>query len=52
LHTHASQKIQEMNLQPILNENPPWTHIELEIDVLGLAKILVKHSLPPINMIS
>jgi hypothetical protein len=24
-----------MNLQPILNKNSPWTHVESEFDMLG-----------------
>ena len=33
-----------MNLQPILNQNSPLTHMESEFDLLGVAKnILVKY---------
>jgi hypothetical protein len=33
----------KMNLQLIWNKNSPWAHIELEIDVLGVAEKLIKY---------
>jgi hypothetical protein len=32
-----------MNLQPILNKNLPWAHMELEYDILGVGGKLVKY---------
>jgi hypothetical protein len=32
-----------MNFQHILNKNLPWTHMELEFDMLGVVRKLVKH---------
>jgi hypothetical protein len=32
-----------MNLQRVLNKNSPWAHTEYEVDVLGIAKKLVKY---------
>jgi hypothetical protein len=32
-----------MNVQPILNKNSPWAHMESEFGVLGVAKKLVKY---------
>jgi hypothetical protein len=44
LHIRAPQKIQEnTNLQPILNKNSLWAHMELEFDVLGVTQKLVKY---------
>jgi hypothetical protein len=37
-----------MNLQYILSKNSPWVHMELEVDVLGIARKLVKYSFRPI----
>jgi hypothetical protein len=34
--------MRKMKLQPILNKNSPWAHMELEFDVLGVARKLVK----------
>jgi hypothetical protein len=39
----SSIDTRKMNLQPILNKNLPWAHIKLELDVLGVAKNLVKY---------
>jgi hypothetical protein len=39
----SSENTRKMNLQPILNKNSPWTHIELEFDVFGVARKLVKY---------
>jgi hypothetical protein len=39
----SSKNTRKMNLQPILNRNPPWAHIELEFNALGIAKKLEKH---------
>jgi hypothetical protein len=33
----------KMNLEPILNKNSPWTHMKLELDVLGVARKLVNY---------
>jgi hypothetical protein len=44
LHVGVPQKIQiKLNIQPILNKNSPWAHTELELDMLGVAKKLVKY---------
>jgi hypothetical protein len=32
-----------MNLQSILNKNSPWVHVELDINMLGVIKKLVKY---------
>jgi hypothetical protein len=32
-----------MNLQPILNKTSPWAHMESELDMLGVARKLVKY---------
>jgi hypothetical protein len=33
----------KMNLRPILDKNSPWAHTESKLDVLGVAKKLVKY---------
>jgi hypothetical protein len=33
----------KMNLQPILNKNLPWIHMESKFDVLGITRKLVKY---------
>jgi hypothetical protein len=38
-----SKNIRKMSLQPNLSKNSPWTHTELEFDMLGVAKKLVKY---------
>jgi hypothetical protein len=40
-----SKNIGKWNLQPILNKNSPWAHMELELDMLDVARKLVKYSL-------
>jgi hypothetical protein len=40
LHVGAPQK---MNLIPVFNKNSPRTHTELELDVLGVHRNMVKH---------
>jgi hypothetical protein len=32
-----------MNLKSVLNKNSPWAHTELEFDVLGVSRKLVKY---------
>jgi hypothetical protein len=32
-----------MNLKPILNKTSPWTHMESELNVLGVARKLVEY---------
>jgi hypothetical protein len=39
----SSKNTRKMNLKPILNKNSPWAHEELENDVLGVPKKLVKY---------
>jgi hypothetical protein len=39
----SSKNTRKMNLQSILNENSPWAHTELELDVLGVAGKLIKY---------
>jgi hypothetical protein len=39
----SSKNTGKMNIKPILNKNSPWTHIELELDVLGVPGKLVKY---------
>ena len=41
LHVRTPVRIQEMNLQPILNKNSPQAHMVLEFDMLGVVKSLV-----------
>jgi hypothetical protein len=44
LHVGAPQKIQEeMNLKPVLNKTSPQAHTELELDILGVPRKLVKY---------
>jgi hypothetical protein len=38
----SSKNIGKVNIQPMLNKNSPWAHMETEFDVLGVAKKLVK----------
>jgi hypothetical protein len=33
-----------MNLQPIVNKNSPWAHMELEFDMLGVVRMLAKYA--------
>jgi hypothetical protein len=33
-----------MNLIPVFNKNSPWAHTELELDVLGVHRKLVKYA--------
>jgi hypothetical protein len=40
---NSSQNIGKMNLIPILNKISPWVHTELELEVLGVARKLVKY---------
>jgi hypothetical protein len=37
------RKYRKMNLKPILNITSPWVHSELELDVLGVLRKLVKN---------
>jgi hypothetical protein len=39
----SSKNPRKMNLQPILNNNSLWAHTELEFDVLGVTRKLVKY---------
>jgi hypothetical protein len=41
----STQNIGKMNFKPILNKTSPWAHTELELDVLGVPRKLVKYSL-------
>jgi hypothetical protein len=43
LHVVAPQKYKKMNLKHVINKTSPWAHMELEFDVLGVAKKLVKY---------
>jgi hypothetical protein len=38
----SSNNIEKMNLKSVLNKNSPWAHTELEFDVLGVSRKLVK----------
>jgi hypothetical protein len=38
------ENTKEMNLIPILNKTSPRAHMELELDVLGVHRKLVKYS--------
>jgi hypothetical protein len=38
----SSRNTGKMNLTPILNKNPPWAHMELEFNVLGVPRKLCK----------
>jgi hypothetical protein len=42
-YRNSSKNIGKMNLQFILNKNSPWAHMELESNVLGVARKLVKN---------
>jgi hypothetical protein len=37
------KNIRKLNIQPILNKNSPWAHMELEFEVLGVVEKLVKY---------
>jgi hypothetical protein len=39
----SSKNTRKINLIPILNKTSPWTHAELELDVLGDLGKLVKY---------
>jgi hypothetical protein len=39
----SSKNTRKMSLIPILNKTLPWTHTELELDVLGVYEKLVKY---------
>jgi hypothetical protein len=39
----SSKNIGKMSLVPVFNKNLPWAHMELEFDVLGVHKKLVKY---------
>jgi hypothetical protein len=41
-HKSSSKNTRKMDLQSILNKNSPWAHIELEFDVVGVARKLPK----------
>jgi hypothetical protein len=41
----STENIGKMNLIPILNKTLPRAHTELELDVLGVPRKLVKHVL-------
>jgi hypothetical protein len=44
LNVGAPQKVQEnLNLQPILNKNSPWAHMEPRFDVFGVVEKVVKY---------
>jgi hypothetical protein len=43
LHVGAPQKIKDNKLNTFLNKTSPHTHIELELEVLGVPKKLVKY---------
>jgi hypothetical protein len=39
----SSKNTRKMNMQPVLNKNIPWIHVQSKFDVLGVAKELVKY---------
>jgi hypothetical protein len=39
----SSENTRKMNLKPILNKSSPWAHTELEFDMLGGPRELVKY---------
>jgi hypothetical protein len=39
----SSKKTRKMNLKPVLNKTSSRAHMELELDVLGVPKKLVKY---------
>jgi hypothetical protein len=39
----SSKNTRKMNLKPILNKTSPHAHMELELDVLGVHRKLVKY---------
>jgi hypothetical protein len=39
----SSENIGKMSLIPVFNKNSPWAHMELESDVLGVHRKLVKY---------
>jgi hypothetical protein len=39
----SSENIGKMDLIPVFNKNSPWAHTELELDVLGVHRKLVKY---------
>jgi hypothetical protein len=40
---NSSENTRKLSLQLVLNKNSPWVHMELELDMLGIAKKLVKY---------
>ena len=43
IYRRSSKYITKKSLQSILNKNSPWVHMELEFNVLGFAKTLLKY---------
>jgi hypothetical protein len=39
----SSENIEKMNLIPVLSKTSPQVHMELELDVLGVPRKLVKY---------
>jgi hypothetical protein len=39
----SSENIRKMNLQPILDKNSPWAHMELEFNALGVVGKVVNY---------
>jgi hypothetical protein len=39
----SSENTRKMNLKPVLNKTLPWAHMELEFDVFGVSRTLVKY---------
>jgi hypothetical protein len=39
------ENIGKMSLIPVFNNNSPWAHMELELDVLGIHGKLVKYAI-------